>query len=140
MPTSEEQQQRAYLALNASVLPVWAAMILAPRSRLTSTVVGRSTPLFALLGATYAAGLARALSSGEVVDFRSAESTRAALARPEGFLAGWNHYLVFDLFVGRWIWSTAVAEGRRCRLALLLTWLAGPSGLLVFLAQRRSLR
>ena len=139
MPTSSDAHQRAYTVLNASVVPLWAAMILAPRSRLTARLVDRSTPLFAVLGATYVAQLTRAMASGAVLDFRSVEATRAALSRPDAFLAGWNHYLVFDLFVGRWVWATAVAEGRRCRLALLLTWLVGPAGLLLFLAQRRSI-
>lgn len=46
------------------------------------------------------------------------------------------HYIAFDLFVGRWIWETAREEGRSCRVALLLTWMAGPAGLTVFLGQR----
>jgi hypothetical protein len=48
---------------------------------------------------------------------------------------GWIHYLCFDLFVGAWI----VEQGREAGLkwwrvvpALPLTFLFGPSGLLVF--------
>jgi hypothetical protein len=54
-------------------------------------------------------------------------------------LAGWLHYLAFDLFVGAW----EVREARRVGLphwlilpALALTFLFGPLGLLVFLALR----
>jgi hypothetical protein len=54
-------------------------------------------------------------------------------------LAGWLHYLAFDLFVGAW----EVREARRVGLphwlilpALALTFLFGPIGLLVFLALR----
>lgn len=50
-------------------------------------------------------------------------------------LAGWIHYLAFDLFIGAWI----VAEGQRDSLpwwrvlpALPLTFLFGPAGLLLF--------
>ena len=54
-------------------------------------------------------------------------------------MAGWLHYLAFDLFVGAW----EVREARRVGLphwvilpALALTFLFGPLGLLVFLALR----
>ena len=54
-------------------------------------------------------------------------------------LAGWLHYLAFDLFVGAW----EVREAGRVGLphwlilpALALTFLFGPLGLLVFLVLR----
>ncbi|WP_315834655.1 abscisic acid-deficient protein Aba4 family protein [Bradyrhizobium prioriisuperbiae] len=54
-------------------------------------------------------------------------------------VAGWLHYLAFDLFVGAWI----VHESAQLRVApivivpcLLLTSLAGPAGLLLFLMVR----
>jgi hypothetical protein len=113
-------------------------MILAPRSRLTRWLVQRATLLFVGLGVGYdvllASGVAR---SGEVVDFRDPEAVRGALSKPDFFLAGWTHYIAFDLFVGRWIWEDAVAHGRRAPLSLLLTWLAGPAGLSLYLIRRR---
>jgi hypothetical protein len=66
-----------------------------------------------------------------------ADAFRHALSRPQAFLAGWAHYVAFDLFVGRWIWRTALAERRGCRTALVATMMFGPSGLLLFMAQRR---
>jgi hypothetical protein len=56
---------------------------------------------------------------------------------PEGLLAGWTHYIAFDLFVGRWIWETALEEDRPARLSLLLTWWFGPVGLTLFLKRKR---
>lgn len=54
-------------------------------------------------------------------------------------LAGWVHYLAFDLFVGAWI----VGEGQREGLAwwqvcpaLPLTFLFGPAGLVLFTVLR----
>ena len=56
-----------------------------------------------------------------------------------GLVLGWTHYLAFDLFVGLWIAKDADAKGFS-RIAqapvLLLTFLAGPVGLLVWLAVR----
>lgn len=70
------------------------------------------------------------------MDPRDPESVRSALGRPRGFLAGWTHYVAFDLFVGRWIWEQGLEQGRSSRAALVLTWLAGPSGLALWLGQR----
>jgi hypothetical protein len=124
--------------INGSSAPVWLAMILAPGSSLTRWLVQRATFLFVGLGVTYDALLASGvLRSGEVVDFRDPEAVRGALSSPDIFLAGWTHYIAFDLFVGRWIWEDALARGRRARLALLLTWMAGPAGLSLYLLQRR---
>ena len=133
-----EWARRAYSVLNATTAPIWLAMILAPRSRLTARVVGAATPLFAGLGLTYTALLAAGVAgSDERPDFRDADSVRRALGRPEAFLAGWTHYLAFDLFVGRWIWEDANRQGRSARVALFLTWMAGPAGLTLHLLQRR---
>lgn len=56
-----------------------------------------------------------------------------------GLVLGWTHYLAFDLFVGLWIAKDADAKGFS-RIAqapvLLLTFLVGPVGLLVWLAVR----
>ncbi|MGK7294902.1 MAG: ABA4-like family protein [Candidatus Wenzhouxiangella sp. M2_3B_020] len=52
-------------------------------------------------------------------------------------MAGWVHYLALDLFIGGWEVRTARRESIPHALVvpcLLLTMLAGPTGLLVFLA------
>ena len=72
--------------------------------------------------------------------FDSLANVARLFEEPALLLAGWVHYLAFDLFVGAWI----AREGYRAgvpHLALLpafvLTFLAGPVGFLVFLATRR---
>ena len=50
-------------------------------------------------------------------------------------LAGWVHYLAFDLLVGAWIVRTARSEGVAHLLVLpclALTFLFGPAGFLAF--------
>lgn len=128
---------RTWRILNASTAPVWLLMILLPRRAWTRKVVEASMPLHAALGMTYAALLAKgALTGGDRVDFRDGESVARGLSAPEGMLAGWTHYLTFDLFVGAWIWRTALEEGIDARLALLGTWWLGPLGLTLFQWQR----
>lgn len=130
--------RQLFALLNASTAPWWLSMILLPRAAWTARLVDRAPLVLGGLGLSYAALLARGLSDSDPIDVTgAAESMRAGLQRPDVFLAGWAHYLAFDLFVGRWIWRTALAEGRGCRVALLLTWWAGPLGLMVFMAQRR---
>lgn len=56
-----------------------------------------------------------------------------------GLVMGWTHYLAFDLFVGQWIAKDADNKGFH-RLVqvpfLLLTFLAGPVGLFLWLVVR----
>ena len=59
----------------------------------------------------------------------------ARAAKPYAALAGWVHFLAFDLFVGAWITRTARAEGISHWLVLpclVLTFLFGPAGFLAF--------
>ena len=108
------------------------------RSRVTRWLVQAATPLFVGLGVTYDALLASGVvQKGDMIDFTDPDAVRGALSSPDIFLAGWTHYIAFDLFVGRWIWQDALAQDRAPRLALLLTWLAGPAGLSLYLVQRR---
>lgn len=113
-------------------------MILAPRSAVTRRLVQQASWLFLGLGLTYDALLASGtVSLGKPLDFRDGEAVRSALSEPDLFLAGWAHYIAFDLFVGRWIWQDSLERGRSARLGLLLTWLAGPAGLSLYLLQTR---
>ena len=131
-------RRRAYAVINGCSAPIWLAMILAPRSRLTAWLVRRANLIFLGLGAAYDVLLvAGMVGAGRPLDFRDPEAVRAGLATPDLFLAGWAHYIAFDLFVGNWIWRDALDRGRGARLALLLTWLAGPAGLSLYLVQRR---
>jgi hypothetical protein len=130
------RDKRLYAVINTCTAPVWLAMILLPRSPLTASVVRLCTPLYAALGASYV-GLLASGWGGERVDFRDPETVRRGLGQPRSFLAGWAHYIAFDLFVGRWVWEQGLATGRSTRVALVLTWMAGPAGLTTWLAQSR---
>ena len=130
-------RRRAYSVINFSSAPVWLAMIVAPRARVTRWLVGRTGMLHIALGAAYDAFLVTGIArQRKLIDFGNPDAVRAAFTQPDSFLAAWTHYITFDLFVGRWIWEDALSRGRSARLALLLTWLAGPAGLSLHLARR----
>ncbi len=55
-------------------------------------------------------------------------------------LAGWVHFLAFDLFIGGWICATARKDGISFWFVLPclpLTFMLGPAGLLLFLVIRQ---
>jgi hypothetical protein len=115
----------------------WLALALAPlRPRLAQAVATFVVP--AVIGLAYAGLIARYW--GEAPGgFGSLDEVGALFGHRGVLLAGWLHYLAFDLFVGAW----EVREARRVGLphwqilpALALTFLFGPIGLLVFLALR----
>jgi hypothetical protein len=108
-----------------------------PTRGLVSPTVFIPVPVaLAGVGASYVGLLVRAIDGG-LLDDLDPDAIRRGQTRPDAFLAGWAHYVAFDVFVGRWIWRTALAERRACRVALLTTMLFGPAGLLLFMAQRR---
>lgn len=75
--------------------------------------------------------------------FASLSSVSALFAVPEVLLAGWIHYLAFDLFVGGWIARTGSAAGINPVLLtpiLLATFLAGPLGYLAYVLLRPVIR
>ena len=111
-------------------------MILAPSWRGTRALT-TSRGLFAGLGLLYGAFLLKAITEEGPPNFAEyEEGPRRLFASHAGLLAGWAHYLAFDLFVGVWIYRTGLAEKKTTRLPLLLTFVAGPLGLLYFLLQR----
>ena len=67
----------------------------------------------------------------------------ALFTNPEIALAGWLHYLAFDLLIGAWEVRTARREAIPHLLVLpclALTFLFGPAGFLPFLALRAARR
>ena len=61
---------------------------------------------------------------------------RTLFENPWLLLAGWAHYLAFDLFIGGWEVRDAQRRGIPHLLvvpALVLTFLFGPAGLLLYL-------
>ena len=130
--------------LNASVLPAWAMLILAPRWKVTQAVV-HSMLYPVVLGAAYTLAMVLAMMGmgSSDVDFTTIAGVRAIFESDLGVLTGWTHYLVFDLFVGAWVARDAVARGVRHWMTvpcLILCFMAGPMGLLLYLGVRAVVR
>lgn len=103
---------------------------------LVQRVSGLAIPL--LLSIAYA-GLVLAFWSGAEGGFDSLDNVMRLFTSREIALAGWIHYLAFDLFLGAW--QVRVAERERIAFLLVvpclaLTFLFGPAGFLAFSALR----
>jgi hypothetical protein len=93
-----------------------------------------------LLAVVYVVLLAATLPGAEG-GFSSLAGVSALFDDPWALLAGWTHYLAFDLFIGGWEVRDARQRGVRHLFvvpALVLTFLVGPAGLLLYLAIRQS--
>lgn len=125
---------------NPLALLGWLLLLASPLApRLSQIVSAAIVPL--LLSLAYA-GLVLAFWSGAPGGFGSLPEVQALFTHPQIALAGWLHYLAFDLFVGAWEVRTARAEGIPHWLVipcLILTFLFGPAGLLAFAILRFTL-
>ena len=127
---------------NTAVMPAWVLLWFAPQSRATQVIV-YSYLYPAGLGVLYAILLFTAFATADggfdPNAFSTLDGIQALLGSKQGLLAGWVHYLCFDLFTGIWIARDAQAKGisRWAALpALFFTLMAGPFGLLLYLVIR----
>lgn len=121
----------------------WTALILLPRwPALLSAILYLGIGLLCLIYATGLIGVVSGLipnPGGGGMDFTSITGIRALFATDGGVTIGWTHYLAFDLFTGLWIARDADAKNVSRFLqapVLLLTFLAGPLGLGIWLIAR----
>jgi Domain of unknown function (DUF4281) len=117
---------------NSIALLAWATLILGPRwAALLATI---RYGLIGLLCVAYATLVLLFFFRVEGGGFGSLVEVRALFASDPALLAGWLHYLAFDLFVGLWIAERADARGlnRIIQAPLLFaTFMFGPIGLLM---------
>src|SRR5262245_54567898 len=108
----------------------WLAPLASPfLPRLADGIAGLVIP--AVLSVAYS-GLTLAFWFSAEGGFDSLDNVAALFRTRELLLAGWLHYLAFDLFVGAWIVRTARAASVPFLLVapcLVLTFLFGPAGL-----------
>ncbi len=119
--------------LNLIALAAWVLLAMSPRLPLwTSTMTGKVVP--GVLAAAYTA-IVLTMFAGSEGGFSSLADVAALFRDPWILLAGWTHYLAFDLLVGNWEMRDARTRGIPYLLVLpclVLTFLFGPAGWLLY--------
>jgi hypothetical protein len=137
----------AQLFAVANTVPLlgWAALLLAPLRRGPLIAAARVVALVLAVG--YVVLIAQRLGSApgqlDLESFATLEGLARAFAQPAVMLVGWVHYLAFDLWVGAWEAEEAHRRGVphwALVPCLVLTILAGPAGLVLFLLARAAFR
>jgi hypothetical protein len=122
--------------LNLITTAAWLLLVCLPRVRWTATLVPVAVPL--LFAVIYVVLVVVTLPGSEG-GFSTLAGVRALFNNPWALVAGWAHYLAFDLFIGGWEVRDAQRRGIPHLLivpALVLTFLFGPMGLLLYLVTR----
>ncbi len=126
---------------NSLALAGWILLVFFGRRRWVSGLI---TGVF--IPATFAAVYIALLLyhfGGSEGSFNTLAGVAALFSDPWLLLAGWIHYLAFDLFVGSWqVRDAAANEISHWLIApsLILTFLFGPAGLLLYLGMRATIR
>jgi hypothetical protein len=123
------------------VLAGWAGLILSLFVKQVRPVAWPAATIVipVILAVAYVLLIRAGFREAQGGGYGSIEEIRALFASDSALVAGWFHYLAFDLFIGGWI----VREGLERRLPSLLillclplTFLFGPAGLLLFFVLR----
>lgn len=122
---------------NLFVLPFWALMIVLPKWEITRKVITSPLPFVTLAGlyiylliVAVDPESAQALANPKLADIARFFGNEGAAA------VGWVHFLVMDLFVGRYIYLEGQNNGIVTIHSLILCLFFGPIGLLSHLITR----
>jgi hypothetical protein len=138
--------ETAFSAASYIAIAGWIGLVLAPLAR-TRLVTGARIVSFALCLA-YATALTLALTHPQPGSppgggFGSLAAVGLLFSNKGALLAGWIHYLAFDLWTGAWEVKDAERAGVPHWLVLpclFVTFLAGPAGLGLYLIIRTGFR
>ncbi|MCA1626133.1 MAG: DUF4281 domain-containing protein [Acidobacteria bacterium] len=132
--------EQIFSIANLIAMISWILLIIAPRWFLTRKVVlSGAVPL--LLSVTYLVLIAALFNSSEG-GFSSLAGVMKLFTYEWMVLAGWIHYLAFDLFVG--VWEVKDAQAKNISHwfvipCLFLTFMLGPIGFLLYSILRQFL-
>ena len=116
-------------------MPMWILMIFLSKWKVTRFLIDfKIIPLALTL--IYAIYIFQAIQTGGMMDFGSLKSVMALFTEENAVLAGWVHYLAFDLLIGMWM----LDQNKELKInqllmapCLFLTFMLGPIGFLLFI-------
>jgi hypothetical protein len=130
------QPEQIFAIANVTALATWVLLVFAGRRRWMTHIAALAAA--ALFAAAYTAIIAARWGS-RTGDFSTLSGVAALFGDRWLLLAGWLHYLAFDLLVGRFEVIDARERGIPVWLVvpcLFLTFMFGPAGWLAYLALR----
>ncbi|MBC7689990.1 MAG: DUF4281 domain-containing protein [Aquabacterium sp.] len=122
---------------SALVLPGWLLLIIFPRWQWTDKII--TGVIVALLAAAYIYCIAQVFTPGTMKSFGTLDGVMKLFTNETAVLAGWIHYLAFDLMTGLFETKNAQKHNIHHLLVipcLFLTFMFGPAGLLLYLIIR----
>jgi hypothetical protein len=131
--------EQVFSIVNLIATIAWLALVILPgRPWVTGVVTSVVVPMF--FAVVYVAIVATTLGRGpDGGGFSTLAGVATLFSNPWVLLAGWIHYLAFDLLIGTWETRDARERGVPHLLlvpCLVLTFLLGPSGWLLYMAVR----
>ena len=118
-------------AANLFVLPFWGLMILLPLWQVSKRIMASPLP-FVVLASLYLYLFVGSITpeSAEALSNPTLSDIARFFSKEQVAAAGWVHFLVLDLFVGRWIYQQGLQDRIWTTHSLILCLFAGPLGLL----------
>ena len=132
--------ERLFSLAGMVVLPCWVLLAVAPQWRWSQRLATFAAPLL-IVGLYGWLLVAHATPKGG--GFNSLAQVMVLFSSPYAVLAGWVHYLAFDLFTGAWEARDAARLGISRWVVLpclVLTFLFGPVGLALYLLLKLAMR
>ena len=130
--------EQLFALTNGIAMLAWVLLAVLPgRAWVTDLVTGKAVP--AVFAVIYVAIVATTFAGSEG-SFSTLAGVSTLFANPWLLLAGWLHYLAFDLLIGTW--EARDARARRVPHLLLvpclfLTLMFGPAGWLLYMGVRK---
>lgn len=129
-----------FSAANTLALLAWILLLLFPYRPFTNKLL--IGVVITILCTTYAVLVYNMLQPAGFKKFSTLQGVALLMSTPGAALAGWIHYLAFDLMTGLFITGNAARHGISYAWVLpclVLTFLLGPAGLLLYLLVRWAL-
>jgi len=129
--------EQVFSIANLVAMGAWIMLVVLPRQQwVTGVVTSVVVPgLFALLYSAIVVTTFASTPGG----FSTLEAVRTLFGSPWALLAGWVHYLTFDLLIGTWGVHDSRERGVPHLLVvpcLIMTFLLGPAGWLLYMGVR----
>lgn len=129
--------EQVFSIVNLVAMAAWILLVALPRQRWVTDIV-TSAIVPALFALVYTAIVVTTFASTPG-GFSTLEAVATLFSSPWALLAGWVHYLAFDLLIGTWEVRDSRERGVPHLLVvpcLVLTFVLGPAGWLLYMGVR----